>query len=150
VSEKSKVSAGAVAVAFGLALLAVTWLSATALAAPRTQSKTRTDELVVRVSSYGGVTWGRVRVYYDRGGRLVFFHSCSRRRCYFYPVHGASLLLRETPRDSRQWSFRAWIVRNGGRTLHIHSTTLHLKVLGHLHNNTQWFRARVKANYVFP
>jgi len=110
----------------------------------------RRDELVVRVVSYGGITWGRVDVYYDHAGSRTLFHSCARRRCYMYPVHGAHLFLRETPRNSHQWRFRAWIVRNGGKTLHFHSTTLRLSVLGHIHNNVLWFRARVKANYVYP
>lgn len=107
----------------------------------------RTDLLVVRVSSFGGVTWGRVDVYYDSKGSRTRFDTCARRRCYMHPRHGALLLLRVIPRDSRLWSFRAWIVRNGGQTLHIHSRIVRLRVLGHLHNNVQWFRARVKTNF---
>lgn len=109
----------------------------------------RTDELVVRVYSYGGITWGRVEVSYKRQGELIRVGSCAKRRCYLYPRHGARLFLRETPRGNR-WKFRAWIVRNGGRTLHVHAPTLTLRVLGHLHNNVQWYRARVKANYILP
>ena len=116
----------------------------------RAVTHVRRDELVVRVVSYGGVTWGRVDVYYESGGHLRHFHTCARRRCYMYPVHGAQLFFRETPRNKRQWRFRAWIVRNEGRTLHIHHPTLRLRVLGHLHNNVQWYRARVKANYIYP
>ena len=113
-----------------------------------TKTHVRHDELVVRVASYGGITWGHVDVYYRTGNGLVFFHACARRRCYFYPVHGARLLLKETPRNSKAWHFRGWIIKNGGYTTHGHSSTLRLRVLGHLHDNHQWFRARVKANYV--
>jgi hypothetical protein len=113
-------------------------------------SKIRRDELVVRVYSFAGVTWGHVDVFYDNGGKLTPFHTCARRRCYFYPIHHALMLLRETPRKSKHWKFRAWIVRNGGKTTHIHSTSFRLRVIGHLHENTIWYRARVKANYVYP
>jgi hypothetical protein len=110
--------------------------------------KVRRDELVVRVASYGGITWGHVDVYYRTSSGLKYFHKCARRRCYFYPVHGSKLLLRETPRNAKAWHFRGWIIKNGGHTTHGHSSTLKLRVLGHLHDNVQWFRARVKANYV--
>lgn len=140
---------GAALVLAGFVGIAGTW----AVARPsigRVQAPPLRDELVVRVSSYGGVTWGRVGVYYENQGRPTYFRTCARRRCYFYPRHGASLLLRETPRNAKTWRFRAWIERNGGRTLHVHGTTIRLRVIGHVHDDYIWYRARVKANYYYP
>ena len=127
-----------------LALLLLPTTTAKPAAAPRT------DELVVRVYSFGGITWGHVNVYYDHNGTLIFFRNCSRRRCYFYPLHGRELFLRETPRPSKHWVFRGWIVRNGGKTVNIHHPTMRLKVIGHNFEGRIWYRARVKANYIYP
>jgi hypothetical protein len=108
------------------------------------------DEIVARISAYGGVVWGKVNVSYTLNGKTVGLRTCTRRTCKYWPPHGAMMTLIARPRAERVWRFRSWIVHNGGRLSHVFSKTLTMRIRGHIFNNVNEFKARVKANFYSP
>jgi hypothetical protein len=108
------------------------------------------DTLVVRVTAFGGVVWGRVTMSYSSGRAGTKALVCARRKCEVRVPHGATVSLVEKPRDPKSWPFRSWIVHNGGRETHIRTPQVSLVIRPHLHDNVQDFRAHVRANYYNP
>jgi hypothetical protein len=108
------------------------------------------DEIVARISAYGGVVWGKVNVSYRLNGKTVRLRTCTRRTCKYWPPHGVVMTLIAHPRAKRVWRFRSWIVHNGGYLSHAYSKTLTMRIRSHIFNNVNEFKARVKANFYYP
>lgn len=118
--------------------------------APMPERTHANDQLVVRISAYGGVVWGTVDIGYRIGKTIKSMGVCKRRTCKYRPPPGVTMVLVEHPRHAKTWRFRSWIVHNGGRLTHVSSTTLRFKIRSHLFDNANLFKARVKANYYYP
>lgn len=127
----------------------VTSADATSRATPAGHRLVR-DEIVARISAYGGVVWGKVNVSYRLNDKTVRFRTCTRRTCKYWPPHGAVIRLIARPRAERVWRFRSWIVHNGGSLSHVYLRTLTIRIRGHIFNNGNEFKARVKANFYYP
>ena len=105
---------------------------------------------MLRITSYGGTVWGRVRVSYQSKTGIEHLRTCTRRTCKYYPPHDVTIVLTEIPRDSRTWPFRSWIIHNGGHLTKNQGRTLRVTIKGHVFNNIDLFKARIKANYFLP